>query len=60
MRTLAAQTQAIVLLVTHDPTDAQRFADRTGLVAGGVAQPPMPTADLFANPPPALQDYLGR
>ena len=52
--------EATVLMVTHDPADARRFADQTVLVAEGVAQAPMPTADLFANPPPALRDYLGR
>ncbi len=60
VRDLAAETAALVLLVTHDPRDAQRFADRTVLVADGTAQAPAPTAGLFTNPPPALRDYLGR
>ncbi len=55
-----AETGALVLMVTHDPADARRFADLTVLVAEGVAQPPAPTAALFADPPPALADYLGR
>ena len=59
VRDLAAETGALVLLVTHEPRDAQRFAARTILVADGVALPPMPTAKLFADPPPALRDYLG-
>ena len=50
---------AAVLMVTHDPRDAQAFADLTVLVADGVAQPPMPTAALFAGPPAALRAYLG-
>lgn len=50
---------AAVLMVTHDPRDAQAFADLTVLVADGVAQPPMPTAALFADPPAALRAYLG-
>jgi hypothetical protein len=29
-------------------------------VGNGVAEPPVETAALLANPPPALQDYLGR
>ncbi|MGL6210322.1 MAG: thiamine ABC transporter ATP-binding protein, partial [Paracoccaceae bacterium] len=33
--------------------------DLSVLVAEGVAAPPVPTAELFANPPPALRDYLG-
>ena len=56
----AARTGTLVLLVTHDPRDAQRYAGRTVLVADGTAHPPAPTLDLFANPPPALQHYLGR
>ncbi len=55
-----AETRALTLMVTHDPADARRFADLTILVAGGVAHPPAPTAALFADPPPALADYLGR
>ena len=55
----ANETGATVLMVTHDPADARRFADLTVLVADGVAAAPVPTAALFANPPPALRDYLG-
>jgi thiamine transport system ATP-binding protein len=56
---VATATQATVLLVTHDPNDAKRFADKTVLVADGIAQPPVATAVLFENPPPALAEYLG-
>ncbi|GLS86130.1 thiamine import ATP-binding protein ThiQ [Cypionkella aquatica] len=56
---VAQATGAAVLMVTHDPSDAKRFADKTLLVADGVAHPPVPTVDLFANPPQALRDYLG-
>lgn len=55
----ANETGATVLMVTHDPADARRFADLTVLVADGVAAAPAPTAALFANPPSALRDYLG-
>lgn len=55
----ANETGATVLMVTHDPADARRFADLTVLVADGVAAAPVPTAALFANPPSALRDYLG-
>lgn len=48
-----------VLMVTHDPQDALRFAGLTILVADGRAEAPAPTAALFANPPPALRAYLG-
>ncbi|WP_145104912.1 ATP-binding cassette domain-containing protein [Cereibacter sediminicola] len=56
---IAAETQATVLMVTHDPEDARRFAGRTVLVAEGVAQAPRETDALFADPPPALRQYLG-
>ncbi|HCY98953.1 MAG: thiamine ABC transporter ATP-binding protein [Rhodobacterales bacterium RIFCSPHIGHO2_02_FULL_62_130] len=56
---VASETGAAVLMVTHDPADARRFADKTVLVADGVAQAPQPTAALFAEPPQALRDYLG-
>lgn len=56
---VATGTGATVLLVTHDPADAKRFADQTLLVANGTAHPPVPTATLFENPPDALSEYLG-
>lgn len=56
---VADETGATVLMVTHDPKDAQGFAALTVLVADGLAQPPVDTALLFANPPKALADYLG-
>lgn len=59
VRDVALETRATVLMVTHDPKDAQSFADLTVLLNEGVAQAPVPTAELFANPPPALRTYLG-
>jgi thiamine transport system ATP-binding protein len=51
--------EALVLLVTHDPAEARRFAPLTVLVEGGTAHPPAPTAALLDHPPPALAAYLG-
>lgn len=59
VREVAAENKAAVLMVTHDPRDAQGFADQTVLVAGGVAHAPQDTADMFADPPPELRAYLG-
>ncbi|MCU0901457.1 MAG: ATP-binding cassette domain-containing protein [Cypionkella sp.] len=56
---VAAETGALVMMVTHDPKDALAFADRTILVADGVARAPAGTAALFADPPAALRAYLG-
>lgn len=49
-----------ILMVTHDPADAKAFADQVVLVADGVAQAPVPTDQIFANPPAALAAYLGK
>lgn len=57
--TLADQTGATVLMVTHDPGDARAFADQMILVAEGRAHAPAPTEALFADPPPALKAYIG-
>lgn len=57
---VATESGATVLMVTHDPNDARRFADQTILVADGVAHPPAATKALLDNPPKALADYLGR
>jgi thiamine transport system ATP-binding protein len=59
VRTVAAELGALVLLVSHDPQDAQRFAEEVVLVAEGVAHSPVETATLFNDPPEALRRYLG-
>lgn len=56
---LADETGATLLIVSHDPDDARRIADGVVLVADGIAYPPAPTEDIFANPPEALRAYLG-
>lgn len=55
-KTLPGRT---ILMVTHDPGDAARVADRTIFVADGAAAAPVDTATLFADPPPELKAYLG-
>lgn len=60
VREVADQTGALVLMVTHDPEDARALGGQTVFVADGVAQAPVETVALLANPPQALQDYLGR
>ena len=56
---LARDSGATVLMVSHDPGDAQQVADEVVLVADGVAHAPVETAELFENPPDALRVYLG-
>ena len=60
VREVADETGALVLMVTHDPQDALALGGDTAFVAEGIVQAPVPTAQLLANPPPAVQDYLGR
>ena len=60
VRDRLAGPDRVVLMVTHDPRDAQLVADDVVLVADGRAAQPVATQALFGNPPPALADYLGR
>ncbi|GHF01621.1 thiamine import ATP-binding protein ThiQ [Aliiroseovarius zhejiangensis] len=56
---LAAETKATFLMVSHNPEDARLMSDEVILVEGGTAHAPVPTPEIFANPPDALRDYLG-
>ncbi len=56
---LAREIGATVLMVSHDPGDAVRFAQAAILVAQGRAEAPVPVAALMADPPEALRKYLG-
>jgi len=56
---LVEETGATLLMVSHEPQDAKALADRVSLVTDGAVQPPVPTGEIFANPPAALRDYLG-
>lgn len=49
---------ALILMVTHDPEDARRWAPTTIFVDEGRVHAPVPTAHLFTNPPEALSQYL--
>lgn len=60
VRHVADETGALVLMVTHDPQDALALGGLTAFVAGGTVRPPVETRALLADPPPEVQDYLGR
>ncbi len=60
LQSLAQERQALVLMVTHNPQDALRIAQETLVVSDGTVSPPMPTAQLLAEPPSALAAYLGK
>ncbi|MEL7105774.1 MAG: ATP-binding cassette domain-containing protein [Pseudomonadota bacterium] len=52
-------SDATVLMVTHAPADAERIARDVIFVEDGFAHAPRATKDILANPPAALQTYLG-
>jgi thiamine transport system ATP-binding protein len=54
---VAAQTKATVLIASHDPAEAARFADMIVFVENGVAQPPVAVADFLQNPPEGYLRY---
>jgi thiamine transport system ATP-binding protein len=56
---LCDRTGATVLMVSHDPSDALRFASPVIWLDQGQAHPPLPTDEIMANPPEALRAYLG-
>ncbi len=56
---LVTETKATLLMVSHNPEDAKRIAQSVVLVSDGVANAPVETAAIFADPPAALRAYLG-
>ena len=56
---VARDADATVLMITHDPQDAERASDQIVFVDAGRADPPRAVADIMANPPEALRAYLG-
>lgn len=59
VKNTAQESGTSVLMVSHNPDDAKNFSSSVILVQDGIALPPQPTAELFANPPQALQEYWG-
>lgn len=47
-----------LVMVTHDPDDAKRFAQATVFVDEGIVAQPVVTEELFRNPPETLALYL--
>ena len=56
--TVALTPEKTLVMVTHDPKDAERFARQTVFVDEGRVAPAVSTKALFAAPPAALADYL--
>ena len=59
VESVASSDGSTVILVTHDPKDAERFAPQTIVVENGQVLPPQDTVDLLQNPPEGLRAYLG-
>lgn len=57
---IATEANQTVLMVTHDMRDAVQLDGTTVFVDAGLAEPPVPTADLFENPPDALRSYIAK
>lgn len=60
VRDVVDDTGALVLMVTHDPDDALALGGMMAFVSEGIVLPPVPTADLLADPTPEVQAYLRR
>ncbi|EAR52906.1 ABC thiamine transporter, ATPase subunit [Oceanicola granulosus HTCC2516] len=58
-RDVLAADGRLMLMVTHDPADAERVAGEVLLVLDGEVTGPHDRAALLADPPPALRAYLG-
>lgn len=56
---VARDSGATVLMITHDPRDAERASDQIVFVDEGQAHAPRAVADVMADPPEALRTYLG-
>ncbi len=56
---VARDSGATVLMITHDPRDAERASDQIVFVDEGRAHAPRAVADIMADPPEALRAYLG-
>ena len=59
VQAMRAQKNLTVLMVTHQPEDAQYAASHTAFLEGGRILALQPTAELFASGLPGLRSYLG-
>lgn len=55
----AADVKATVLMITHDPKDALKFANQSLLVMNNKVEGPVETKSLIENPPEELKSYFG-
>ncbi|AVW92452.1 ATP-binding cassette domain-containing protein [Celeribacter baekdonensis] len=56
---VSARLEATMLMVTHDVSDVDRFADLVIWVEEGLCHPPRPWTEMMSEPPQGLLDYIG-
>lgn len=59
MQNVARQTGATLMMVTHDPNEAERLGGLVSFVDAGRAEAPVNAPDFFANPPEGMRRYTG-
>ncbi len=59
VRTLCDDTGVTLLMVTHDPADAEAICPHTLVVADGTVQSPQNTLGVLSDPASPLRAYLG-
>lgn len=57
---LAANAGTCVIMVSHDPNDAQKIAQNVIWMDQGIAHAPRATDAIFQDPPAGLAAYLGK
>ncbi|MBY6113524.1 ATP-binding cassette domain-containing protein [Mameliella alba] len=59
VREVGESLAALVVMVTHDPRDAEDWAQEVVLVADGRVDAPIPVERFFGDPPEAFRAYIG-
>lgn len=59
IREVAARLGAVLIMVTHDPDEAERLGGQVCFVEDGCAAAPVDAAAFFADPPAGMRSYTG-
>lgn len=60
IRDVADRLGAVLVMVTHDPGEAERLGGQVCFVDEGTAAAPVAASKFFADPPPGMRLYTGR